>query len=450
MAANILVVDDVETNIKILEAKLLDEFYIVYTAKSGYEAIEVLKKNKIDVVLLDCMMPDLDGFETCRIIKASPHSMHIPVVIITALTDIEDKIKGLEAGADEFLTKPVNDTALFARLRSLTNMKNVLDELRLRNETNAQLGVPQTRIKYNVANSRILVVNDDEIQSKNFEKSLSRITKNIRRAKDQKDMMSIATEFEPNAVIISCQMENVHPARLVVALKNNKKTMHSTIIMSSEEPNMDIVLKSMEKGASDYILLPLDPNELLARIKTQLQRKYYADSLRENIDTGINLAITDPLSELHNRRYFETHLPNLIKEVKDQEKTLYAMMIDIDHFKSINSKYGFQTGDGAIKAVACALGDTIPITNLTARIGGEEFFATFSAPDKDIQEVAEELREKISNCTSEGKLPKDLKVTASIGITKLLPGDTMDDLVQRADKALRKAKQTGRNKVVMV
>jgi two-component system cell cycle response regulator len=440
MAANILVVDDVETNVKLLEAKLLDEFYIVYTARSGYEAIEVLKNNKIDVVLLDC-----------RIIKASPNSMHIPVVIITALTDIEDKIKGLEAGADEFLTKPVNDTALFTRLTSLTNMKSVLDELRLRDETNTQLGIPPTKIKYNIANSRILVVNDDEVQGENFERSLSRITKHIKIATDQKDMMEIAMEFEPNAIIISCQMENVHPARLVVALKNNKKTIHSTIIMSSEEPNMDIVLKSMDKGASDYILLPLDPNELLARIKTQLQRKYYADSLRENIDTGINLAITDPLSGLHNRRYFETHLPNLMKEAKSQQKSLYAMMLDIDHFKSINSEYGFQTGDAAIKAVACALKATIPITDLTARIGGEEFFVTLCNADKNIEQIAENVRKSIESCcTSKGKLPKGLSVTASIGVTKMVKEDSMESLIERADKALLRAKKIGKNIVVMM
>ncbi|MGV2432187.1 MAG UNVERIFIED_CONTAM: response regulator [Rickettsiaceae bacterium] len=117
MTANILIVDDLPTNIKVLEAKLLHEYYIVYTATSGLEAIEMLKNHDIDVILLDCMMPGLDGFETCKIIKSSPDTMHIPVIIVTALSDIEDKIKGLEAGADEFLTKPVDACRTICKIK---------------------------------------------------------------------------------------------------------------------------------------------------------------------------------------------------------------------------------------------------------------------------------------------------------------------------------------------
>lgn len=449
MSGNILIVDDLETNLKLLEAKLLDEFYIVHTAKSGYEALEVLKNNIIDVILLDCMMPELDGFETCRIIKASPETMHIPVVIVTALTDIDDKVRGLEAGADEFLTKPVDDTALFARLKSLLNMKNIVDELRLRNDTNADLGAPQTKIKYNIANSKILIVNDDEVQSNNFTEVFQRITKNIRVASSMKEMNEIASSFEPNAIVISCQMENVHPARFVVALKTNQKTSNATIIMSSEETNMDIVLKSMDLGACDYILLPLDPNELLARIKTQLQRKYYTDSLRENIDEGINLSIIDPLSGLHNRRYFETHLPNMIKKAKNHQKNLYAMMLDIDEFKSINSQYGHQIGDNAIKEVGKILKHNVKFSNLISRIGGEEFFIGLYNFDPKIDEYAEELRKKIESLSIKTDDSESVKLTASIGITKLLQDDSMESLVKRADKALFKAKESGRNRVVI-
>jgi len=119
MTARILVVDDILPNVKVLSAKLLSEYYNVIAAYSGREALEKIEKEHPDIVLLDVMMPEMDGFEVCHRIKANPATAHIPVVMVTALSEISDRVKGLEAGADDFLTKPVNDTALFARVKSL-------------------------------------------------------------------------------------------------------------------------------------------------------------------------------------------------------------------------------------------------------------------------------------------------------------------------------------------
>ena len=150
MTATVLVVDDLEPNVKLLEAKLLAESYPVFTANSGAAALEALTQNKIDIVLLDVMMPGMDGFETCARIKANPETTHIPVVMVTALSEIEDRVKGLEAGADEFLTKPINDTALLVRVKSLARMKTVIDELKLRNTINAELGGSTKKKKDNI------------------------------------------------------------------------------------------------------------------------------------------------------------------------------------------------------------------------------------------------------------------------------------------------------------
>ncbi len=134
------VVDDVPANIKLLEAKLANEYYDV-TAKDGFEAIEQTKTKNPDLILLDVMMPGIDGFETCRRLKADPDVSHIPVVMVTALSEPSDRVAGLEAGADDFITKPINDTALFARVRSLVRIKVLIDELRLRDKSGSQLGM---------------------------------------------------------------------------------------------------------------------------------------------------------------------------------------------------------------------------------------------------------------------------------------------------------------------
>src|SRR5438309_483603 len=132
MTARVLVVDDVPANVKLLEARLSAEYFDVMTATSGDEALAICERAQCDIVLLDVMMPEMDGFEVCRKLKANPSTHHIPVVMVTALDQPSDRVRGLEAGADDFLTKPVSDVALIARVRSLSRLKLMTDELRMR------------------------------------------------------------------------------------------------------------------------------------------------------------------------------------------------------------------------------------------------------------------------------------------------------------------------------
>src|SRR3954453_7697971 len=132
MTARVLVVDDILANVRLLEAKLAAEYFEVVTAMNGIDALEAVQRTRPDIVLLDVMMPGIDGIEVCKRIKSDPQTMHIPVIMVTALDQPEDRVKGLEAGADDFLTKPVNDLALFCRVKSLVRLKMWTDELRAR------------------------------------------------------------------------------------------------------------------------------------------------------------------------------------------------------------------------------------------------------------------------------------------------------------------------------
>src|SRR6266850_4713749 len=140
MSARVLVVDDVEANVKLLEAKLSSEYFDVLLAYNGRSALQIADSELPDVILLDVMMPLMDGFEVCRRLKGNPRTADVPVVMVTALSDVADRLRGLESGADEFLTKPVNDTALFARVRSLVRLKRMMEELRLREEVCRRFG----------------------------------------------------------------------------------------------------------------------------------------------------------------------------------------------------------------------------------------------------------------------------------------------------------------------
>src|SRR5471032_3012246 len=162
MAARVLVVDDILSNVKLLEAKLTAEYFEVITAFNGLECLSKMDAGAPDIVLLDVMMPGMDGFEVCRRIKANPQTAHIPVVMVTALDEPSDRVAGLDAGADDFLTKPVDDAALFARVRSLVRLKMMTDELRMREATGQGMGLvdPATTFAEAQVSGRILVIED--------------------------------------------------------------------------------------------------------------------------------------------------------------------------------------------------------------------------------------------------------------------------------------------------
>lgn len=449
MTANVLVVDDLEPNVKLLEAKLLSEYYTVFTASSGMKALEMLKQNKIDVVLLDVMMPGIDGFETCRRIKADPETTHIPVLMVTALSDIEDRIKGLEAGADEFLTKPINDTPLFARVKSLSRMKTVIDELKMRNKTNAALGASAIEMKDDFTKTKILIINDDVIQAKNITKMMTKISTEVKIITDPAQIDTFVG-YIPDLIIISCQLDKGDPLRIAVMIRSKEQFNHAVIMLMAEEENIPMVIKGMELGINDYFIYPVDENELIARLRTQLKRKQYQDNLRDELEQSVNLSIKDGLTAVFNRHYFDIHINQVIRKSVESIRPLSLMMFDIDHFKMVNDTYGHQCGDEILKTFTNTLKSMFRVTDLISRYGGEEFSVLLSdTPLNQAMNIAERVRLAIESLNF--KIPNQetiLKKTTSIGVSEYKNGESVEEFIGRTDKALYEAKETGRNKVV--
>ncbi|MDC0864979.1 PleD family two-component system response regulator [Rickettsiaceae bacterium] len=450
MTATVLVVDDKESNVKLLQAKLLQEYYTVLTASNGVEALKVLEENKIDIVLLDVMMPEMDGFETCKKIKSNPETIHIPVVMVTALSGKEDRIKGLESGADELLTKPIDDIALMARVKSLARIKLVIDELKLRNNTSAELGGEVIELKENFSDSKILLIDDDVIQAKNITSYLESIAKQIRALTTPEDIDTLGS-FIPDLVIISCQIDAEDPLRISVMLRSKPVFKNSVLMFLAEEENVKTtVMKGMELGINDYCITPVDANELQARVKTQLRRKQYQDTLRSVLEESVDLSTKDGLTGLFNRRYFDIHIKQMIEKIKNSERTMSMMILDMDHFKKVNDTYGHPAGDAVLKKLAQTLKSSFRVTDLIARYGGEEFVVLLS--NVDIKQSTE-LAKKIRNAVRENDFiipehKKPLKKTVSVGVAEFDPKESLEDFIMRADKALYKAKNSGRDKVV--
>lgn len=452
MPARVLVVDDVLANVKLLEARLSAEYFDVMTAMSGPEALEVCARTQCDIILLDVMMPGMDGFEVCRRLKADPATHHIPVVIITALDQPSDRVRGLEAGADDFLTKPVSDVALFARVRSLTRLKMMTDELRMRAVSGNQIGmeaVAADAILDDGRNGRILVVDDKAASSERIERAL-RDRHRVDIESSPQEAVFRARECDYDLMIVSLAFEKFDALRLCSQIRSTEQTRHLPILLLAEPEDTLRVIRGLDMRVNDYLLRPIDPNELVARVVTQVRRKRYADRLRTNFQQSLELALTDPLTGLYNRRYMEAHLDTLIERARQSHRPFSVVMIDIDHFKPINDTYGHDAGDDVLRQFARRIQCNLRGIDLACRYGGEEFVIVM--PDADMptaEAVAERLRSQIAATpfpVSEGA--RNLDVTISIGIAARVEGDRPDSLLKRADEALYRAKRSGRNRVV--
>lgn len=451
MTGVILVVDDVPANIKLLEAKLTNEYFDVITAKDGYEALAQARAHKPDLILLDVMMPGMDGFECCRQLKQDADVSHIPVVMVTALSEPSDRVQGLEAGADDFITKPINDTALFARVRSLVRIKVLIDELRLRDKSGSQMGMMagQFGLSMDVSGASIMVVDDDVVQSRRLNEKLS---SNYVVAPFVDHMQALdAAKTSPNIdlIIISHNLNDIDGLRLATQFKAIEATRHVPIIMLIEEEQQNVMLKALDLGVNDYLITPVDFNELTARVKTQVRRKKYQEALKSNYQESVSLAVTDGLTKLYNRHYLDTHLKNLFKQAVETGRPLSMLIMDMDHFKSVNDTYGHDVGDEVLRQLAQIIIHTIRSADLAARYGGEEFVILMPETDASrAYEAAERIRKMVE--TTPFKISHDIGVinkTVSIGISWLEQGDTSESLLKRADNALYMSKNAGRNKV---
>ena len=453
MTARILVVDDVPANVKLLEARLLAEYFDVLTALSGAEAIETCENGKVDVVLLDVMMPQMDGFEVCRRLKNDPATAHIPVVMITALDQVSDRVKGLEAGADDFLTKPVNDLQLMTRVKSLVRLKTLTDELRLRAATTRDIGVEEMLSRKLADDTRrpyVLLIDEREGSVERFRDMLGSAV-DLDVVADPHAGLFQAAEKPYECVIVATGFASHDPLRLCSQLRSLDRTRALPIVLVVDQDEDSRVLRGLDLGINDYLVRPVDRQELVARLRTQVRRKRYNDQLRSSVVETIEMAVTDGLTGLHNRRYLDSHLQTLFDRAMSRHRPLSVMITDLDRFKSINDAHGHDGGDEVLREFARRLRKNVRGIDLACRYGGEEFVVVMPDTDAIIAEkVAERIRAEIERSPfAVGKDGLAIPVTVSVGVSSIRPGiDSVADLMKRADVALYEAKSGGRNRVV--
>ncbi|MGI9353464.1 MAG: PleD family two-component system response regulator [Rhizobiaceae bacterium] len=454
MTARVLVVDDVPTNVKLLEARLMAEYFHVLTASNGQSALSICREGQCDIVLLDVMMPEMDGFEVCRRLKEDPSTMHIPVVMVTALDSPQDRVKGLEAGADDFLTKPANDLALVTRVKSLVRLKMLTDDLRMRAASGDELVIDHFKSmeEFDPGNSsgKVVIV-DDRVSSYEKVVRILSTSNDVDVITNGNDALIRIAEGNYDLAVISLNLKDVDSLRLCSHLRSLERTRTLPLLVIADGEQESLVSRAVELGVNDYIRRPIDAHELRARISTQLKRKRYNDCLRKSVQQTIEMAVKDPLTDLHNRRYFQTHFANLFDKATVSSKPLSAIMCDIDHFKGVNDQFGHDVGDAVIKECSLRIRKSIRNIDLACRYGGEEFVVVMPDTNIDLAKVVAE-RIRLEVCAhpiiaSNGS--HQVSITVSMGVACIESSDdTPEKLLKRADVALYNAKRAGRNRVV--
>jgi two-component system cell cycle response regulator len=451
MTARVLVVDDLVANTRLLEARLVAEYFDVVTATSGPAALAICASEQCDIVLLDVLMPGMDGFEVCRRLKADPRTALIPVVMITALDEPSDRVAGLEAGADDFLAKPVNDVALITRVKSLVRLKLLTDELMMRVSTSAELGLDDAFDPASLGGEggKVLVVDDAPATVDRIRQTLSPIHV-VDHEPDPEEALFRAAEGDYDIVIVSLNLKRMDGLRLCSQMRSLDRTRMLPILVVVDPEDNVRLLRGLDLGVNDYLVRPIDRNEMLARVKTQVRRKRFSDRLRDSVQLTMEMAVTDGLTGLHNRRYLERHLATLVRQSVARQSPLSVLVLDVDRFKAINDGFGHDAGDGVLREVSRRLRKAVRGIDLACRLGGEEFVVAM--PDTDAalaMVVGERLRQRIAE--DPFRIPngeQTVAVTVSIGMSTLIPSeDTPETLLKRADEALYRAKRDGRNRV---
>ena len=454
--AKILIVDDDPKNVKLMRLILGSSGYELLSADNGTAAIEMVDQHQPDVLLLDVMMPGLNGYEVTRHIKGNPETESIPIILVTALDGREDKLRGMDAGAEEFLTKPVNPVEIETRVASMLKLKRYRDQLDIRSRSSSHVCAVDTRAGSRSGSEgpgRILVVEDNEKDLKLLLSHLPEYADQVDIASDGKEALRMLSQGQYKLALVDIMLPEKDGFQICKKIKAEDETRDIQVILITCLNDLENKIRGVELGADDYLIKPFDPRELKARVKALLKKNDYLEGLHALYEKALNSALMDGLTSLYNHIYFKRFLDLEIKRSHRQGHTTSLLMIDLDDFKQINDALGHTAGDEILKSFGSLLKSTIREIDVAARYGGEEFVVVLPYGDRS---ALSEVGGRICEAASRMSIPERWReaitgCTVSIG-GAVYPDDagSLEDLIEKADYMLYKAKKGGKNRVCIV
>ncbi|MDV7340275.1 diguanylate cyclase [Terasakiella sp. A23] len=413
--SEILVVDDNVVNQKVLGKVLESKGYGVNCASDGPEALEKANEILPDLILLDVQMPEMDGFEVCRRLKAKAETEDIPVIFITATDTIEGKVEGFKAGAADYIPRPLQMPEVLARVG------NQLTIQMLKRNANEEKDRLQKILGALPVPYMISKIDDGQIIEMN-EKAGSALDVAHEDIKKYKSTDFYATP-------------QIRP-RLVELVQRNG-------LVANEE--IELITRTGVPFTSLFSATPLCLGGVDVFFVT------FSD-ITERKETELALekaATTDYLTGILNRRAFIERCVAERQRSNRNKNPICMLMIDIDHFKAINDTHGHDIGDDALKVLVELVGHNLRLTDAFGRLGGEEF--ALLLPETDLKGaliLAERIRERVEKnemVLADGKV---LTMTISSGLAEWTADMSYDQVLKLVDERLYAAKNNGRNQVV--
>jgi len=448
----ILIVDDDPLNVKLLISMTVGSDYDTLKAYDGEEALDVISRENPDLILLDIMMPKIDGFRVLEILKSSANTRDIPVILITALNSVEDKVRGMEAGADEFLNKPVNKPELLARIKSLLRMREYQEQLSTHAKTETSFLKLTSSDDAGLVPGKpaLLLVEDNEKDATLIRSILNRDQYALTHVTSGEEALKIIQSKPVDLVLLDVLLPSMSGFDVCSRLKESETTRNIQVLMITCLDDLSSKLKGIDSGADDYLVKPLDSRELEVRVKALIKKKRYLDQLSSRFENALSAAITDKLTGLYNHTYFKHYLGLEMKRSDRQDQQLALIMIDVDDFKQFNDVHGHMAGDVVLQEIASLIKRSIRDIDFAARYGGEEFSVIITNSHRQCAAmVAQRIRQVIgSHEFSFSDCNETATLTVSQGVA-IFPQDarTLEDLIQKADLELYRAKHAGKDRV---
>ncbi|MFT5630241.1 MAG: two-component system cell cycle response regulator [Gammaproteobacteria bacterium] len=457
MTGRILIVDTVPTNRIVLKVKMLAAQFSVDACGSRKDAEEVIARQKPDLILINLSDPIEDQHGFCRELKENPDTAAIAIISVGVADTARARFAALDAGADDVLPRPINDALLLARMRSLLRVRHARHELMLRDGTSRALGFEESRRNFD-ATARIALLSRHAISgdalAAQFNSGLSVPVTRL----ETDTVLANSVAPVPDLFVIDGTQDNDGGRavfRLISDLRSRAETRLSTLFVILPHNEPEIAAMVLDLGADDAVSLDISDDEMVLRARALVRQKLLHDKLRDTVRDGLHAAVTDPLTGLYNRRYVEPHLSRMAEQARVSQREFAVMMLDIDHFKSINDRYGHAAGDKVLIEIANRLRENLRAIDLVARIGGEEFMVAMPNTNNEQGHIAADRLRKLISARpfSLGPDKPQLNVTMSVGVAvgglERLNRVQIDTMCNLADEALYAAKSAGRDKVAM-
>ncbi|MFK5975057.1 MAG: diguanylate cyclase [Sulfurovum sp.] len=418
MIKSILCVDDIENNLFVLSTILgKEKDYTIYTASSGQSAFEILLKEKIDLILLDIMMPEMDGFEVATMVKNSPITKTIPIIFVTAKTDEESIKEAYQNGGVDYIVKPYRAYELLERVKLQLQLK----------EAEAKLNAKQKILESILDQQDNMIITTNGIEVFRANKAFLKFF-HLVDMQELKEITNITNYFQSCIYYDIDEFKNRKDWLDYLYNHNSDRDFIVSMTGALDTQKYAFMLNVTKMdNKEEYVVTFTDVTNLI------IETKDLADK-----------ACHDQLTGLYNRAKLNEFVNYEIEIAQRYKNSLSMILFDIDDFKKVNDTYGHLQGDEVLKKISYNTQQKIRKTDFFARWGGEEFIiiAPLTAINSIIN-LAQNIRITIERINF-GEMGT---ITSSFGVTSYQKGDSMESMIERVDEAMYKAKREGKNRV---